>query len=197
MAFNRATSDRRELVSTSTLKWFGNGQRTAAPTPDDPFELRNAYGVISGVARNPAWVASSWARADVATAPTSFRFDFRDRKPGATVRVTGRAAIVDWQGKHHVKLSGEKAVVQFDWHAEPVVGAPASFDFRFGPGFPSTWKIRSEEGAPAVHYWERLPVQEALPHLMGLGSQHGLQSALLESMLTKSTHWRFHLAEPL
>src|SRR5262249_18725159 len=67
----------------------------------------------------------------------------------------------------------------------------------FAPGITSSWKVKEEDGALRIRHWERLYMQEALPHLLQLGCSHGLQTAALESILPTGAYWRFHLAEPL
>ena len=126
----------------------------------------------------------------------SFRFDFRDQKLNATVRLSPQRPVLAWQGKHAVTLMEEKANLRFRWDVTPQLGFVESLDFRFSPGFPANWRVRAEEGSPAVHHWERLQIHEALPHLLHLGSQHGVQSALVRPPPAGS-RWRVHLTEPL
>lgn len=126
-----------------------------------------------------------------------FRLDYRDQKLAATVRVTPLRAVLDWTGSHTVKLAEDRALLRFRWVADPIVGAPQSLDFRFAPNFPPGWTCRTDEGTTSVHHRERLYLQEALPHLLHLGSLHRGQSALLESLLPSGSLWRVHFSEPI
>ena len=126
-----------------------------------------------------------------------FRIDYRDQKPGATIRVTPRPTLIHWRGKHAVTLSADNAAMRFRWEAEPTVGSPRTLDFRLGPGFPSAWKITPEQGAPAVRHRERLYLHESLPHLLRLGAQGPIDAAILEAMVPGDSYWRIQLAEPL
>ncbi len=133
-------------------------------------------------------------KTDAQKPAADFRFDFRDQKPAAAIRVTPRPVLVHWRGKHAITLAEEKATLQFRWEAEPIVGTPETFDFRFAPGFPARWKIKSEDGALPIHHWERLDRAEISPHVFLLPGVHG---ELLEQILPTGSLWRFHLSEPL
>ena len=134
---------------------------------------------------------------DQKTPAPSFSFTFRDQKLTASLRLTPQPVQVHWRGRHAVRLTEQEAALQFHWEAEPLVGTPDFVDFRFAPGFPSAWKLKTDEAAPVVQHWERLYLQEALPHLLTLGAQDGVQAALVASTLPTGSQWRFHFSEPL
>jgi hypothetical protein len=127
----------------------------------------------------------------------SYRFTFRDQLPSAVVRLVPQPVQAQLAGTHTITLSELGAELRFRWDVQPLVGAPAFLDFRFAPGITSSWKVKEEDGALRIHHWERLYLQEALPHLLQLGCPHGLQAVALESILPTGAYWRFHLAEPL
>lgn len=188
----------RELVSGSRM----HGYPEVVPTDSGKREGTLAVFVdpkLNALLLNSTvpLVAEEEAGRDKRSAAPSFRFDFRDQKLGATIRVTPQPVLVEWRGKHAVSLAKPRALLQFRWEAEPIVGAPETLDFRFAPGFPSAWRIKTEEGALGVHHWERLHLPEALPHVLQLGSQHGLHAAVLETMLPAGSQWRLFLSEPL
>lgn len=127
----------------------------------------------------------------------SFRFEFRDKQPTAALRLVPQPVQVHLQGKHTVILSEQKASLQYRWDVQPLVGAPEFLDFRLAPGFPTSWRISAAETAPKIHHWERLHLQEALPHLLPFANPLGMHAAALEASLPGGTYWRFHLSEPL
>jgi hypothetical protein len=129
--------------------------------------------------------------------PPTYRFTFRDQRLSAVVRLFPQPVQAQLHGNHTITLSESHSTLQFRWDALPQVGAPEFFDFRFAPGFPLTWKVREEAGSLRIHHWERLPLQEALPHLLQLGVSHGPNVAALETLLPAGAYWRFHLSEPL
>jgi hypothetical protein len=122
---------------------------------------------------------------------------FRGRKYGATMRVASLPVQVQMRGKHQVALSELDASMRFHWDVEPVFGAPEFLDFRLAPGVVPGWRVKADEGSVKIHHWERLYLQEALPHLLRLGARDGMQNALLASVLPDGAYWRFHLEEPL
>ncbi len=135
-------------------------------------------------------------RANRQAAP-SFLFAFRNQRLSASIRVIPESVQLDWRGKHRLTLTEETARLRFRWDIEPVAGAPEYFDLRFAPNFPSNWKVLSGDGDVRVHHWERLPVEEALPHLLRFGASNGLHATVLAGALPVGSRWRFHLTEPL
>ncbi len=127
----------------------------------------------------------------------SYRFVFRDKRPTPVVRLTPQPAQVLLHGAHTITLSEKHAALQFRWEAQPLVGNPEFLDFRLAPGFPSAWNVNGPADTLKIHHWERLPLQEVLPHLLEFGSSHGVQAATLASSLPRGTFWRFYLSEAL
>ncbi len=126
----------------------------------------------------------------------SFRFAFREQRLSARIRLVPQPVQVRLRGNHALTLGEESARLQFRWEVDPLFGTPEHLDFRFAPGFPASWRIRDEDGLH-IRHWERLPLHEAIPHLLLLGCQNEWQSSALHAFLPKGSYWRFHLAEPL
>lgn len=133
---------------------------------------------------------------DKGTTASSFRLAFRDQRLSAAIRLVPQSVQVRLRGRHGFTLAEKNARLQFRWEAEPLVGAPEYLDFRLAPGFPSSWRVLDEDGI-RIHHWERLHLNEALPHLLRLGCQEAWQSAALGEFLPHGSYWRFHLSEPL
>lgn len=128
--------------------------------------------------------------------PPSFRFRYCNQRLSANIRLVPRAVQVQFQGKHRITLMEQGALMRFRWEVKPLLGAPEHVDFQFAPGFPRSWKVIGEETAP-VHHWERLFLNEALPHLMRLGCKNPWEAATLDSLLPEGECWRFHFSRPL
>ena len=131
----------------------------------------------------------------------SYRFTFRDQAVGAVLKLVPQSVQVQLRGKQSIVLTEQGAAVQFRWEAEPLVGTPEFLDFRCTDRSFSSWTIKVDDASPLpslrIHRWERLHLDEALPHLLHLGGGPGLNAAALEHALPGGAWWRFHLAEPL
>jgi hypothetical protein len=145
----------------------------------------------------PALAPAALDDAEQRPGAPSFLFNYREQRPGVVIRIVPQPVHVQWHGKHAIALTDKEASLHFRWEVRPLAGAPEFLDLRLARGFPSTWKISTPEDAVAIRHWERLPLQETLPHLLTLGSGHGLQAAAVEALTPGGTYWRFHLAEPL
>jgi hypothetical protein len=146
------------------------------------------------VDRDPDKVGVGWDGFE--NRPT-YRFKFRDQRLGAIVRLVPQIIQAEITGKHTISLSEQGAALRFRWDIQPLAATPEFLDFRFAPGFSSSWKVRQEDGDLRFHHWERLYLHEALPHLLQLGSPQAIPVAALESLLPSGSYWRFHLSEPL
>lgn len=127
----------------------------------------------------------------------SYRFTFRDQPIGAVLRLVPQPVQVQLRGRQSVVLSDEGTAVRLRWEVEPLVGAPEFLDFRCSDRLFSSWRVKADDEAMRIHRWERLPLDDALPHLLHLGHASALNAAMLEHALPGGTLWRFHLAEPL
>lgn len=134
---------------------------------------------------------------DAGFAQAAFGFRFRDQKPSAAIRLLPRPVQVQLQGKHSVTLQEQQVAMKFRWEAQPQIGTPEFLDFRMAPGFPAEWNVIAAEDSLRIDRWERLPLQEALPHLLHMGSGGGIQRTALPGLLPTGSFWRFHFAEPL
>jgi hypothetical protein len=175
-------------ASTHSQAELGNEGATPPPSTRSQAGLGNEGAVRPPSPRSQALLGNDGA-------PASFRFDFRDQKLAATVRVIPLAMQLRLHGKHIITLRDDGAAMRFRWDVEPLAGAADHVDFRFPPNFPPSWKIVEEEGLK-IQRWERLPQREWLPHLLHLGSSSWLQAATLRALIPEGTYWRFHFATP-
>ena len=192
-----------KLLLQARYSEIASGARLFAYPELQPLDAARRQGAVAihvDPALQPQLLAATLPLAppeeSVLTAP-SFRFTFHDQPCSATLRLAALPAQVRWHGKHAVTLSESQAALTFRWEIEPLLGAPEQLDIRLAPGFPASWRMKPEESTLKVHHRERLYLQEALPHLLQLGSRNPAQAALLEAMLPVGSLWRIHLTEPL
>ncbi len=80
---------------------------------------------------------------------------------------------------------------------EPLLGRPSFVDIYLSAPLYEPWEAKVEGPPARVHRLERLPVQEALPHLLRFGATAAVAQAALHLALPRGELWRVHFAAPL
>ena len=130
------------------------------------------------------------------TAAPAFAFAYRDQ---VIRRSCCCRSVSQIHGHSRQEITLDAAEGQ--WHAqveiEPLLGRPASLDVYLSAPLHKPWQVKADGEAGLVHHVERLPVQEALPHLLLLGAGSAREQAALHLSLPRGESWRIHFAQPL
>jgi hypothetical protein len=126
----------------------------------------------------------------------AFAFAYRDQALSGKLRVFPRRPQLQVHSRQEVAFDA-----QARWQArveiEPLVGRPAWLDVYLSSGLRGAWQVTAEGHPALVHQWERLPLQEILPHLLPLGSAPAAGQAAAQFAIPRGQLWRVHFAQPL
>ncbi len=127
----------------------------------------------------------------------SYSFHWRNQRLMATIRITPKPGQIGVRGEHRISLQSAFSPVRFRWEIEPLAGSPHHVDFRLSSRFPVEWRIGGDEGKSPIHHVEKLPMAEALPHLLALGAVNPIGHLATYATIPAGPVWRFHFSEPL
>lgn len=127
----------------------------------------------------------------------AFAFAYRDQALVGKLRLFPQKPQIQVRSRQEIALGRGDSHWQARVEIEPLIGRPLFVDIHLSAALSQPWQARVEGQPALVHHWERLPVQEALPYLLALGSQDPLGRAALQVSLPSGQLWRVHFARPL
>jgi hypothetical protein len=127
----------------------------------------------------------------------AFIFAYRDQVLSGKLRLFPRKPQIRAHSRQEIAMSPGEGRWRAQVDIESVLGRPAFLDVQLAAALSQPWQL-SADGQPAlIHHWQRLPLREALPHLLLLGSGQAPGGAALLAVLPRGQLWRIHFAKPL
>jgi hypothetical protein len=132
----------------------------------------------------------------------AYAFRYRDQVLAGKLRLFAQRPRLHVQSRQEAILGSATGQWRAEVDIEPLLGRPTFVDAYLSAPLHEPWLVKATGQAALVHRVERLPVQQALPHLLYLGAaaplaQAPLAQAALHLGLPRGELWRIHFASPV
>jgi hypothetical protein len=127
----------------------------------------------------------------------AFAFAYHDQVLASKLRLYQQHTGIRAHSRQEVALGSDTGEWQAKVDIDPLLGHPAAVDVDFSAELLPGWQVKADVNPALIHYVERLPLWEALPHLLRLGAGSSVEAAALELCVPRAQWWRIHFTAPL